>query len=162
MPSPQQKVEIPAAVVFFDSTWGLSCELIYTAVTRGQKAATMFVSENHLRTALGVRIGALRRTRLTQRILDAHCAQKKREREQEEDEYEYVYGDEEDDEDDEEDDEEDEEDDEDEESSEEEDEEKEEEKKEEGEKKTSYPKPLPVKTNAPPPSSLASRHGPVS
>ena len=72
-----QGSEIKHAIVFFDSTWGLSCELLYTAATRGQVSTAMYLSQNDLKLGLATRIGPKRVTRLVKRI---ESAAKKRQR----------------------------------------------------------------------------------
>ncbi len=73
-----QGSEISHAIVFFESSWGLSCELFYTAVTRGQLSTTVYLTKQHLKYALGTRLGPKRVTFLATRIKDLD---KKRERE---------------------------------------------------------------------------------
>jgi len=75
-----QGSEISHAIVFFDSSWGLSCELLYTAVTRGQLSTTAYLSTSNFKRALATRIGPMRVTRLVKRI---NAAVKKRIREEE-------------------------------------------------------------------------------
>lgn len=75
-----QGSEIAHAIVLFDSAWGLSCELLYTAVTRGQLSTTAFLSQQHLKIALATRVGPKRVTRLAEQIKTAH---RKREHEDE-------------------------------------------------------------------------------
>lgn len=67
-----QGSEVQACVVFFGHHWGLSCELVYTAVTRGQQATTMYISRSHFRHALDSRVGSSRETRLRKRLEDVH------------------------------------------------------------------------------------------
>ena len=66
-----QGSEIDHVIVFFDEPWGLSCELLYTSVTRGKLSATVYIREPSLAKALETRIGALRVTRLLERISEA-------------------------------------------------------------------------------------------
>lgn len=77
-----QGSEIKHAIVFFESTWGLSCELLYTAATRGQISTSMYLSENDLKRGLATRIGPKRVTRLIKRI---QSAARKRERRHDDD-----------------------------------------------------------------------------
>ena len=88
-----QGSEISHAIVFFDSSWGLSCELFYTAVTRGQLSTTAYISQQHLNIALATRLGPKRVTHFATRIKAAH---KKRIREVKyDDEYDDEYDDDE-------------------------------------------------------------------
>lgn len=66
-----QGSEVRHAIVLFESYWQLSCELLYTAVTRGQVSTTTFLSPDHLRRALGTRLGPMRVTRLERRLKTA-------------------------------------------------------------------------------------------
>jgi hypothetical protein len=75
-----QGSEIPHAIVFFESEWGLSSELFYTAVTRGQVSTTAFLTPNYLKIALATRVGPKRVTFLASRIKTAY---NKRERDDE-------------------------------------------------------------------------------
>lgn len=70
-------------IVYFEGRWGLSCELLYTSVTRGQRSTTTYLSAQDLDYALKTRIGPIRVTGLAERI---KAANRKRIREEYEDE----------------------------------------------------------------------------
>ena len=72
-----QGSEIKAVVVFFDSPWCLSCELLYTSITRGQESATLYISSRSMQHALATRIGLARTTRLAKRIKEAQPSLKR-------------------------------------------------------------------------------------
>lgn len=66
-----QGSEVKHAVVFFEKPFGLSCELLYTAVTRGRYSTTVYLSLSDLKHSLATRTGPMRVTRLTDRLKSA-------------------------------------------------------------------------------------------
>ena len=63
-----QGSESSAVISLLDSGWGLSCELVNTAITRGKLSSHLIMSRENLAAALHKRASESRSTRLVQRL----------------------------------------------------------------------------------------------